>query len=137
MLLRLAGGKEQGMNGHGANKRRRQAIASALAAEYRAQEDALRRGDFPLAWHHLERAHILAQTDLVPHIVSHWRMLRLALVQRDWREAAGQLLRLALAPVGNVTGRLPIGNTGRSTVSAFAPMDIPRDLKSIVDRKSG
>ena len=125
------------MNGHGAEQGRRQAIASALTAEYRAQINAQRRGDFVLAWHHLERAHILAQTSLIPHIVSHWRMLRLALAQRDGREAAGQLLRLALAPLGNLTGRLPIGNTGRSTVSAFAPMDIPSDLQAIIDHKNG
>lgn len=125
------------MNGHEADRGSRQAIATALAAEYRAQEGAQCRDDFPLAWHHLERAHILAQTRLAPHIVSHWRMLRLALIQRDRREAAGQILRLALAPIGNVTGRLPIGNTGRSTVSAFAPMDIPPDMRAILPRSDG
>lgn len=61
-------------------------------------------------------------------------MFAFAVRLRDWPEAAGQLLRLALAPLGNLTGRLPIGNTGRSTVSAFAPMDIPSDLRAILDR---
>lgn len=28
-----------------------------------------------------------------------------------------------MAPLGNLTGRLPIGNTGRANVSAFAPMN--------------
>jgi hypothetical protein len=63
-------------------------------------------------------------------------MLAFAVRLRDWPEAAGQLLRLALAPLGNLTGRLPIGNTGRSTVNAFNAMDIPPDLRAILDRSS-
>jgi len=111
-----------------------QPIAAALAVEYGMQAAAARQGDFPLAWHHLGRAHILAQTSLGAHCISHWRMLAFAVQRRDWREAAGQLWRLALAPIGHLTGRLPIGNTGRSTVSAFAAMDIPPDLRAILDR---
>lgn len=61
-------------------------------------------------------------------------MFAFAVLLRDWPEAAGQLLRLALAPLSNLTGRLPIGNTGRSTVSAFTAMDIPSDLRAILDR---
>jgi len=119
---------------HTPDERTVQAIAAALAAEYRMVEAAARLGDLPLAWHHFGRAHILAQTSLGAHCVSHWKMLAFAVQLRDWPEAAGQLLRLALAPLGNLTGRLPIGNTGRSTVSAFAAMDIPPDLRAILDR---
>jgi hypothetical protein len=36
-------------------------------------------------------------------------MLRYAIEQRDWREVMGQLVRLALAPLGALTGRIPIG----------------------------
>jgi hypothetical protein len=32
-------------------------------------------------------------------------MLRYAIEQRDWREVMGQLVRLALAPLGALTGR--------------------------------
>ena len=83
----------------------------------------------------LERAHVVAQTRLVPHLQSHWKMLLLAARTRDGREAFGQLFRLALAPLGNLTGRLPVGNTGRSNVSAFAPMNIPSELSAILDPK--
>jgi hypothetical protein len=62
-------------------------------------------------------------------------MLRYALVQRDWREVAGQVLRLALAPIGAVIKQIPIGNTGRSNVSAFQPMPIPEDLRQFIDVK--
>ncbi|MBA4044769.1 MAG: hypothetical protein C0471_10170 [Erythrobacter sp.] len=111
-------------------------VASFLASEYGESMLALQARDLEQAWRHLERAHILAQTQLIEHCRSHWMMLSLAVRQRDWREAAGQLLRLSLAPVGNFTGRLPIGNTGRSTISAFVPMDIPPDLRAIMERKS-
>ena len=51
----------------------------------------------------------------------------------DGREIRGQLPRLALVPLGHLFSRLPAGNTGRSNVSAFAPMDVPADLKRLLD----
>jgi hypothetical protein len=60
-------------------------------------------------------------------------MLELACRLRDWREVGGQIVRLALAPFGNLTGRLPVGNTGRSDISAFAEMEIPDDLQAILE----
>lgn len=104
-----------------------------LAEEYRAAKAAEDSGRVERAWHHLERAHIVAQTLLSPHCQSHWKMLSLALRQRDWREASGQIARLVLAPLGNLTDRIPVGNTGRSDVSAFIRMEIPSDLRAVLD----
>ncbi|KRB28118.1 hypothetical protein ASD94_09890 [Acidovorax sp. Root70] len=73
-------------------------------------------------WHWLEAAHVLGQTTLSLHWRSHTAMLRYALQLRDLREAGGQVLRLALVPLGHALARLPIGNTGRARVSALAPM---------------
>lgn len=84
------------------------------------------------AWQHLERAHILGQLRMRLHINSHLHMLDYAVYMRQPREVLGQVVRLVLAPLGNVTGRLPWGNNGRSHVSAFIEMDIPSDLKPIV-----
>jgi hypothetical protein len=108
-------------------------IVSFLEAEYRYARSAAEAGKTEKAWRHLERAHIVAQGMLLPHIYSHWRMLVLAASTADFREMFGQLMRLALAPLGNLTGRLPIGNTGRSDVSAFVQMDIPADLQAILE----
>ena len=113
--------------------RTRARMSAFLAEEYRAASLAKNSGRLDRAWHHLERAHIVAQTLLWPHCQSHLKMLGLALRQRDWREASGQIARLALAPLGNLTGRLPIGNTGRSDVSVFARMGIPTDLRAVMD----
>ena len=111
-------------------------ISRFLAKEYRAAEAATNAGQIEQAWRHLERAHIVAQTQFTPHLQSHWKMPLMAVRIRDGREAFGQLIRLALAPLGNLTGRLPIGNTGRSNVNAFARMNLPHDLVAILDPKA-
>ncbi|MBY6013715.1 DUF3703 domain-containing protein [Qipengyuania gaetbuli] len=103
-----------------------------LAEEYRRAAKAADEQNFEEAWHHLERAHVVAQDRLGPHCVSHWRMLELAWRTRDWRELLGQIFRLSLAPIGNLTGRLPIGNSGRSNVSAFARLEIEPEISRVL-----
>jgi len=75
-------------------------------------------------WAWLEAAHVVGQHNFGLHWVSHTAMLRFALQTQNLREAAGQLLRLALVPLGHLLQRLPAGNSGRATVSAFAPMPV-------------
>lgn len=62
------------------------------------------------------------------HLRVHLAMLGYAFRLRQPREIVGQLARLALAPLGTLTGRVPHGNTGRANVGAFAPMPLPADL---------
>ena len=81
----------------------------------------------------LECAHVLGQVDFSRHWCVHVTMLRAAWRLADARELRGQLLRLSLVPLGHLFGRLPLGNTGRSDVSAFAPTDVPADLKRLLD----
>lgn len=90
-------------------------------------------GDTGGAWWALERAHILSQPNLPVRLRVHWAMLGYAIRLADLREIAGQTLRLALAPIGSLTGRIPVGNTGRSDVSAFQPMPIPAELRAAID----
>lgn len=110
-----------------------QALIAAELGRYRSARSA---GDSRSAWDALERAHIVAQPFFVPHLASHWHMLRFAVTSGDWGEAAGQLFRLALVPLGSLSGRLPAGNTGRANVSAFKPMPIPRDLEALMSQRS-
>jgi hypothetical protein len=79
-------------------------------------------------WRHLERAHIVSQPDPWLHTCNHASMLRLALRQHDRREALGQVLRLIVAAPGSMTGRYPVGNTGRVAAGLMTPMAIPDDL---------
>ncbi|NBB24765.1 DUF3703 domain-containing protein [Porphyrobacter sp. SLTP] len=104
------------------------AARRVIADEMAAYRSALEEGDEDRAWHHLERVHIVSQPYLGPHLASHGAMLGFAIRRRDWSEMLGQVIRILLAPLGSLTGRLPVGNSGRSNVSAFAPMPIPPDL---------
>lgn len=107
-----------------------------LAEEVVAFGTARRAGDRLAAWRALERAHIVSQPHLELHLASHWAMLCYAMRERDLGEVVGQCPRLALAPFGAVFGGLPVGNTGRSNVSAFQPMPIPHDLLDKMNDKS-
>ncbi len=88
--------------------------------------------DIAARWAWLEAAHVLGQQDLALHWASHTTMLRYALQTRDPGEAAGQLLRLALIPLGHLLQRLPAGNPGRAAVSAFAAMPVDAHLSHLI-----
>jgi Protein of unknown function (DUF3703) len=98
----------------------------------RLLEAAKSAGNTAQAWPYLEAAHIVGQLHLKPHWQTHWHMLGLAWRTRDWPEWIGQMLRLALVPLGHLSGRLPMGNPGRSTVSAFAPMAVRAELVELI-----
>lgn len=102
------------------------------AAYFRLMQGHHAAVDHEERWHWLMAAHVVGQFDFGLHLHSHWRMLGFALRTRDPREAAGQLLRLALVPVGHLLGRLPAGNVGRATVSAFAPMRPPEAVRRLI-----
>ena len=89
-------------------------------------------GDVANAWHALEDAHVLSQRWAVPHLRVHAHMLLVGWRQRDVREVVGQIGRLVVAGPGSLTGRYPVGNTGRSDVSAFEPMPIRPDLAALL-----
>ncbi len=100
-------------------------LIDAEMVAYRATRAS---GAQDIAWSHLEFAHIISQPHLALHLANHWAMLKFAVAQRNTKEIIGQVVRLALAPLGALTGRIPFGNTGRSNVSAFKPMPIPEEL---------
>ncbi|UUZ66611.1 DUF3703 domain-containing protein (plasmid) [Polaromonas sp. P1-6] len=90
--------------------------------------------DTETAWDFLSAAHIVGQTDFLLHCRVHWTMLLFAVRSRDGAEVSGQLFRLGLVPLGHVLRRLPLGNMGRSNVSAFQSMPVAPRL-SPTDRK--
>ena len=89
--------------------------------------------DYSQCFKHLERAHVLGQSYYIPHVLSHYWMLRVGLKRRNRREILGQLLRI-LGSAGSLVGWVPIGNTGGANVSPFKPMTITDDLKKIFDK---
>ncbi len=86
------------------------------------------------AWPYLEAAHVVGQLHLKSHLQTHAEMCNLAVRTRDWPEVAGQLLRLALVPLGHLSGRLPVGNPGRATVSAFEPLPVRPELAELITK---
>ena len=113
-------------------KERTPEITTAINAE-RAAARTARDADNPEeAWRLLERTHILSQPWAWPHVRSHLAMLRLAVLTRDRSEVVGQIMRTLVAGPGSAAGRYPLGNTGRSNVSATQPMPIPEDLAELL-----
>lgn len=90
-------------------------------------------GNLTEAFSALERAHVLGQVAIVPHLRVHWQMLRVGWRMRNGREVVGQLIRLVLVPVGHLAGGLPVGNTGGANVSAFQPMVIPPEIERLMN----
>jgi len=92
----------------------------------------LRAKELSAALSFLRRSHVLGQRDFRRHLRVHSLMLLVAWRRRDPREVAGQLLRLALTPLGHLTGRLPEGNSGTADVSAFASQAIPAEIAGLL-----
>lgn len=87
--------------------------------------------DIPQAYHWLERAHILSQRRPLLHALTHWRMLQLGWQTRDRREILGQVPRVLAALLFSRIW-VPIGNTGRARVSAFAPAPLSAELRQLL-----
>lgn len=49
----------------------------------------------------------------------------------------GQIVRLIVAAPGSWSGRVPVGNTGRSDVPLMQPMPVPDDLAALLELTSG
>lgn len=109
-------------------------LRDAWTGELAEAHAARRRRDLDGEWTHLQRAHVLSQPMVLPHVRTHLAMASHAIRRRDRHELAGQLLRLLLAGPGSLTGRYPAGNTGGADVSPFLPMPIPDDLRALLER---
>ncbi len=107
------------------------AMNEAIEAGLASARQSAQAGDLAGAWASLERAHIVSQPALRPHLRVHCTMFDLAIADGDFGEAFGQITRLALAPLGHVLGRTPWGNSGRATISKFARAPLPDDVSRL------
>lgn len=113
-------------------------LQAAFNAEVRCAKQALTDDRLDAAFLHFERAHVLGQWYVRPHVTAHLGMLRIGWRRRDLREIFGQLLRIPGGMIGSAIGRVPRGNTGGSRISAFRSLPVPQDLKEllVLDRRS-
>ena len=89
--------------------------------------------DFRSSWYHLERAHILGQPYPYHHTLVHWKMLLFGIKIKDVREIIGQIPRLLVGGVKSFVGEIPVGNTGGANVPPLKSMEIPEELKKIIE----
>lgn len=107
--------------------------------KYYLQELALYKSAFQAqhlqqAWHHLERAHILGQAYPIEHTAVHWKMFLFGIKIKNSKEIMGQIPRLLVGGVKSFVGKIPVGNTGGANVPPLMPMEIPNDLKIILQQ---
>ncbi|ASS48442.1 MAG: hypothetical protein A3D31_08230 [Candidatus Fluviicola riflensis] len=108
-------------------------LRKEVAKEYNLSKQAECNNDLHKAWSHLERAHILGQAWPIDHTRTHWRMLLFAFRRKNLKEIIGQFPRLLVGGVKSFVGEIPVGNTGGANVPPLKPMEIPNDLKAIID----
>lgn len=108
---------------------------AALAQEIARAREQMDDRRYDEAMVHLERAHVLGQRFIAPHVIVHWLMFRVAMGRLQPAAAIGQLVRIALGAVGSAVGKVPIGNTGGSDVNMFKPMPIAPELARIMERE--
>lgn len=112
-------------------------VTERLGADLAAARDEGRADDREAAWRLLEEAHVLSQSWAWSHIKVHAAMLALGWRTRDHREIRGQLIRIAVAGPGSLTGRYPEGNTGRASVPATRPMPVADDIRTLLEGGDG
>lgn len=94
-----------------------------------------RMGRHGEAFGHLETAHILGQLHVVPHVRSHWWMLRIGLKRRAIAEVWGQAVRIVLGALGSALGAVPKGNPGGTNVSMFAEFPVEPRVVALIETK--
>ncbi|WP_298323310.1 DUF3703 domain-containing protein [uncultured Dokdonia sp.] len=114
------------------------AIPTALKAHYDKEIEsyrvALKEQNWSTAWQHLERSHVIGQSYPFEHSYSHWLMLNFGFKQKDFKEVAGQLIRLLVGGWKSFINHVPKGNTGGSNVPPLKKMEVPADLKFILNQ---
>ena len=105
----------------------------AFENEIALAKNFIAAGELDASFPHLERAHIIGQAFVVPHVTTHWLMLRVEFRRRRAVATLGQIARIALGLLGSAVGIVPVGNTGGSNISMFKRMPIAPELQSIID----
>ena len=107
-------------------------IKEAFSRELNNAKVLMKKKEYDTSFFHLERAHILGQSFVVQHSISHLYMLKIYLLKREYINSLGQLVRLLLGILGSLVGIIPIGNTGGSNISMFQRMEIPDDIREFM-----
>lgn len=112
-------------------------MPAPLKAHYRQElekyKTELHNNNLHSAWRQLERAHILGQAWPREHTHVHLVMLRFGIRIKNLKEIIGQVPRLLVGGVKSFVGEIPVGNTGGANVPPLRPMEIPDDLRALLN----
>src|SRR3546814_14247423 len=106
------------------------AMPSTIKAHYRVELEqysmAFQQMNLPLAWRHLERAHIPGPAWPTEHTSVHWKMLKFGFYIKNMREIIGKITSLLVGGVKSFVGHITEGNTGGAGVPPLNPRDITK-----------
>lgn len=108
-------------------------VQAAFSKEMREAQNYLNQEKFEKYWYHLERAHILGQRFVWPHVKVHCEMLWFAFKKRDIKEIFGQIIRIPGGFIGSLINKVPIGNPGGANVKATKSFPLPNDLAKVLE----
>lgn len=109
---------------------------SAYSAEIAQAKQLIAAGDLDAGFAHLERAHVIGQNYVMPHVKAHWLMLRVELRRARPVAVIGQVMRIVLGALGSAVGVVPVGNTGGTDISMFRRLPVDGDLQAVIDGRS-
>ncbi|AYF43626.1 hypothetical protein BALOs_0614 [Halobacteriovorax sp. BALOs_7] len=108
------------------------ALKKAYFVEINKAKDLYNKRFYDQSFKNLERAHILGQQSLLPHLETHWWMFKIGVKQSNNKEIFGQALRIFACFPGYLLGWVPKGNTGGANISAVKPMPIPEEFSDLL-----
>ncbi|XDD54591.1 DUF3703 domain-containing protein [Leptospira sp. WS4.C2] len=109
-------------------------LKQAFSLEMNQAKNLYKESKYTESFFHLERAHILGQRFVIPHTYNHWWMLKVGIRKKDNREIFGQLVRLVVAGIGSLIGRVPLGNTGGANIGIMQILPIEREFQILFEK---
>ncbi len=109
-------------------------VRQAFDTEMKVAKELFAKQDLEGSFKHLERAHVLGQLYVIPHVKSHWWMLKVGFYRASGQEILGQAIRIIFGALGSAIGVVPIGNTGGTNISMFARLPIEPDIAKILNK---
>lgn len=110
-------------------------MSQAFEDEMTAAWACYRDNRLDAAFRRAEQAHVIGQRYVLPHVRSHWLMLKIGVARRSQTEVWGQAIRIVLGALGSAVNIVPVGNTGGTDVSMFKRLPIAPDIARIIDGK--
>jgi hypothetical protein len=105
----------------------------AFETEMAAARRHMQAGELDEAFRRIERAHILGQRYVAPHVRSHWLMLKVGLMRGSVAQVWGQAVRIVLGALGSAIGVVPVGNTGGANIGMFKRLPIDPEIAKLLD----